>query len=163
MCSLAFPFSWHQGWSRLSLPLHQMQNLPWCPSHQPKIYFSFWRSVVSLSAKCPDFEEQVDTTDTSTLMTMEMMAMVICRKIISSSSSELQIAVTWGWAREEPKKEISSQYNFQDDGYISSTSAVHIQSQEGSIPTSNIAQNRELGVKRWKLLNKTKILRPKRK
>ena len=155
MCSLAFPFSWHQGWSRLSSLLHQMQNLPWCPPHQPKIYFSFWRSVVSLSTKCPYFEERVDT---STLMTMEMIAM-----IISTSSSELQIAVTWGWAREEPKKEISSQYNFQDDGYISSTSAVHIQSQGDSIPTSNIAQNRQLGVKRWKLLNKKKILRPKRK
>ena len=61
------------------------------------------------------------------------------------------------WAREEPKKEISSQYDFQDDGYISSASAVHIQSQGDSIPTSNIAQKCQLGVKRWKLLNQKKF------
>ena len=57
-------------------------------------------------------------------MRITMMAMMICRTIISQTSNSCNLGSRW--VREEPKKGKLSKYNFQADGHLSSGPAVHV-------------------------------------
>ena len=58
------------------------------------------------------------------LVTLAMMAMMICRIIIFQTSNSPNLGSRW--ARGELKKGISSIYNFQNDGHHSSSPTIHV-------------------------------------